>query len=146
MREISSRWDLSAGCLASSIKSRPRAHSRRRTDSRTEALATFEKVLRLCWVKRPLASQMSAARETAARGCLSRHLKNVVHICAYLGVEEDEAQSPSSADSQEGRGVYVDMELGTEVRRRVLTGELSERAACREYNFTWGVLEKDVGS
>ena len=34
------------------------------------------------------------------------------------------------------------MELWTEVRRRVLTGELSKRAACREYRITWGVLAK----
>jgi hypothetical protein len=30
----------------------------------------------------------------------------------------------------EARGVYADMEKWTEVRRRVLTGELSKRAAC----------------
>lgn len=38
--------------------------------------------------------------------------------------------------------MYADMEFWTEVRRRVLTGELSKRAACREYELTWGVLEK----
>ena len=34
------------------------------------------------------------------------------------------------------------MEFWTEVRRRVLTGELSKRAACREYELSWPTLEK----
>jgi transposase len=34
------------------------------------------------------------------------------------------------------------MELWTEVRRRVLTGELSQRAACREYALGWWTLKK----
>jgi len=34
------------------------------------------------------------------------------------------------------------MEMWTEVRRRVLTGELSKRAACREYGINWRTLEK----
>ncbi len=34
------------------------------------------------------------------------------------------------------------MEQWTEVRRRVLTGELSKRAACREYNLNWQTLAK----
>jgi len=34
------------------------------------------------------------------------------------------------------------MEQWTEVRRRVLTGELSKRAACREYQLSWHTLEK----
>ena len=34
------------------------------------------------------------------------------------------------------------MEQWTEVRRRVLTGELSKRAACREYNLSWHTLAK----
>lgn len=43
----------------------------------------------------------------------------------------------------EGRsGVLRDMELWTEVRRRVLTGELSKRAACQEYELHWRTLEK----
>jgi hypothetical protein len=29
------------------------------------------------------------------------------------------------------------MEKWTEVRRRVLTGELSKRAACQEYGINW---------
>ena len=35
-----------------------------------------------------------------------------------------------------------DMEIWVEVRRRVLTGELSKRAACREYEIHWQTLEK----
>lgn len=35
-----------------------------------------------------------------------------------------------------------DMELWTEVRRRVLTGQLSQRAACREYSLGWWTLKK----
>jgi len=34
------------------------------------------------------------------------------------------------------------MEQWTEVRRRVLTGELSKRGACREYNLSWHTLAK----
>ena len=38
--------------------------------------------------------------------------------------------------------VFTDMEIWVEVRRRVLTGELSKRAACREYEMHWQTLEK----
>lgn len=34
------------------------------------------------------------------------------------------------------------MEMWTEVRRRVLTGELSKLAACREYGINWRMLVK----
>ena len=34
------------------------------------------------------------------------------------------------------------MEMWTEVRRRVLTGELSKRAACQEYGINWRTLTK----
>lgn len=46
------------------------------------------------------------------------------------------------ADPQGGTGVYAEMDQWAEVRRRVLTGELSKRAACREYGLSWGVLAK----
>lgn len=36
----------------------------------------------------------------------------------------------------------TDMELWTEVRRRVLTKELSKRAACKEYGLGWWTLRK----
>lgn len=35
-----------------------------------------------------------------------------------------------------------DMEMWTEVRQRVLTGELSKRRACEEYGINWRTLEK----
>ena len=38
--------------------------------------------------------------------------------------------------------VFTDMEIWVEVRRRVLTGELSKRAACREYKIHWQTLKK----
>lgn len=38
--------------------------------------------------------------------------------------------------------VYTDMDMWTEIRRRVLTGELSKRAACREYSIHWNTLKK----
>ena len=38
--------------------------------------------------------------------------------------------------------VITDMELWSEVRRRVLTGEMSKRAACREYGIHWQTLSK----
>ena len=34
------------------------------------------------------------------------------------------------------------MELWTEIRRRVLTKELSQRAACKEYELGWWTLQK----
>jgi hypothetical protein len=34
------------------------------------------------------------------------------------------------------------MELWSEIRRRVLTGELTKRSACREYDLHWETLEK----
>jgi transposase len=48
----------------------------------------------------------------------------------------------SSQNHQKGAGVYADMEVWTEIRRRVLTGELSKRAACREYDLSWHTLAK----
>jgi transposase len=38
--------------------------------------------------------------------------------------------------------VFTNMELWTEIRRRVLGGELSKRGACREYDLHWDTLNK----
>jgi hypothetical protein len=38
--------------------------------------------------------------------------------------------------------VITDMDLWTEVRRRVLNGEISKRAACRQYDISWQTLQK----
>ena len=38
--------------------------------------------------------------------------------------------------------VITDMEICVEVRRRVLTGELSKQTACREWEIHWQSLEK----
>ena len=38
--------------------------------------------------------------------------------------------------------MYTDMEIWTEVRRRVLTKELSKRAACKEYSIHWDTLTR----
>lgn len=38
--------------------------------------------------------------------------------------------------------VITDMELWSEVRRRVLTGEMSKRAACQHYGIHWQTLAK----
>jgi transposase len=38
--------------------------------------------------------------------------------------------------------VYTNMEQWSELRRRVLTGELSKRQACKEYGLHWDTLEK----
>lgn len=38
--------------------------------------------------------------------------------------------------------VITDMEFWSEVRRRVLTGEMSKRAACQHYGIHWQTLEK----
>ena len=34
------------------------------------------------------------------------------------------------------------MEMWTEIRRRVLGGEISRRQACREYNLHWDTIQK----
>ena len=38
--------------------------------------------------------------------------------------------------------MYSDMEQWIEIRRRVLNGELSKRAACAEYGIHWDTLKK----
>ncbi|QDU21868.1 hypothetical protein [Urbifossiella limnaea] len=38
--------------------------------------------------------------------------------------------------------MYADMELWAEIRRRVLTGEISKRQACRVYHIHWATLRK----
>ena len=38
--------------------------------------------------------------------------------------------------------MYTNMELWSEVRRRVLTGELSKRQACQKYKLHWDTLQK----
>jgi len=38
--------------------------------------------------------------------------------------------------------VYTDMEMWAEIRRRVLTGEISKRQACVEYEIHWQTLKK----
>lgn len=38
--------------------------------------------------------------------------------------------------------MFTDMKKWAEIRRRVLTGEISKRAACREYEIHWETLEK----
>jgi transposase len=38
--------------------------------------------------------------------------------------------------------VFTDMQKWAEIRRRVLNGEISKRAACREYDIHWETLEK----
>ena len=38
--------------------------------------------------------------------------------------------------------MFTDMQKWAEIRRRVLTGEISKRGACREYEIHWETLEK----
>ena len=38
--------------------------------------------------------------------------------------------------------MYTDMEMWSEIRRRVLGGEISKRAACQEYGLHWDTLTK----
>src|SRR5262249_7041448 len=47
-----------------------------------------------------------------------------------------------SPGSSGGTEVYADMEQWTEIRRRVLTGEISQREACRQYQIHWLTLKK----
>jgi len=44
-----------------------------------------------------------------------------------------------------GPEVFADMELWAEIRRRVLTREISKRAACRIYEIHWATLKKVLG-
>jgi transposase len=41
-----------------------------------------------------------------------------------------------------GTEVYANMELWSEIRRRVLTGEISKREACKQYEIHWKTLVK----
>src|SRR5262245_60341121 len=41
-----------------------------------------------------------------------------------------------------GTEVYADMEQWAEIRRRVLTNEISKREACRQYEIHWLTLKK----
>ena len=41
-----------------------------------------------------------------------------------------------------GTEVYANMEHWSEIRRRVLTGELSKRQACEQYQIHWKTLVK----
>ena len=38
--------------------------------------------------------------------------------------------------------MFTDMEQWIEIRRRVLNGEMSKRAACAEYNIHWDTLAR----
>ena len=38
--------------------------------------------------------------------------------------------------------MFTDMEKWAEIRRRVLNGEISKRAACTEYEIHWETLQK----
>ena len=38
--------------------------------------------------------------------------------------------------------MYTKMQQWTEIRRRVLSGEISKRAACREYSIHWDTFQK----
>ena len=38
--------------------------------------------------------------------------------------------------------MYANMELWSEIRRRVLTGEISKREACKQYQIHWITLKK----
>lgn len=42
--------------------------------------------------------------------------------------------------------MYTNMEQWTEIRRRVLTGEISKRQACQEYDLHWQTLQKILSS
>ena len=41
--------------------------------------------------------------------------------------------------------MFKDMEKWVEIRRRVLTGELSKRGACQEYKLPWRTLARILG-
>ena len=57
-------------------------------------------------------------------------------VCFRLG------DFPGSGTDAAGARVYTDMEMWAEIRRRVLTGEISKRAACQEYQIHWQTLQK----
>lgn len=43
---------------------------------------------------------------------------------------------------QQKTRVFTDMERWIEIRRRVLGGEISKRAACQQYEIHWDTLQK----
>lgn len=56
---------------------------------------------------------------------------------------EDRGDSPDSTPlSEEVTGVHSDMEMWSEIRREVLTGVLSQRAALAKYGIGWRTLKK----
>jgi len=59
-----------------------------------------------------------------------------------LSVRTIAAEPRFPLSESEARGVDAAMEMWTEVRRRVLTGELSKRKACREHGINWRTLVK----
>ena len=50
--------------------------------------------------------------------------------------------NPLSPGPAGGTEVYADMEQWAEIRRRVLTNEISQREACRQYEIHWLTLKK----
>ena len=68
--------------------------------------------------------------------------KNAARNCAAVPERRIAAKPLFPPTESEARGVYAAMEMWTEVRRRVLTGELSKRAACQEYGINWRTLGK----
>ena len=71
-----------------------------------------------------------------------RRSKSAAHNSAAVSVRRIAAEPRFPPTESEARGVYAAMEMWTEVRRRVLTGELSKRAACQKYGINWRTLMK----
>jgi transposase len=87
-------------------------------------------------------SGVNAGRKVQRAAGLPGRSKNAAHNGAAVSVRRIAAEPRFPPTESEARGVYADMEIWTEVRRRVLTGELSKRAACKEYGLHWRTLEK----
>jgi hypothetical protein len=81
-------------------------------------------------------------RSFRLRNRYERRSKSASHNSAAMVVRRIAVEPLFPPAESEARGVYADMEIWTEVRRRGVTGELSKRVACREYGLSWRTLEK----
>jgi hypothetical protein len=90
----------------------------------------------------PAAAVCERRSKSAARGGVARPVEKCsAQRCSDVG-QDNRGGAAIPPTESEARGVYADMEIWTEVRRRVPIGELSKRAACQEYGLNWRTLEK----
>ena len=82
------------------------------------------------------------AVENGGAGTVSRRSKMATHNRAVLWEVRIGATAPITTLSERGTGVHSDMEIWSEIRRDVLNGALSKRAAIAKYGIGWHTLKK----